>query len=99
MTKDEIKLGIAEYAEAQQAILAEIAKHDGALTRHQFDWVFGAARKQFPLTGRSDETIILGALVCSDWSQWLHLAQLMAVAGILTVKMENGALVYRKVNQ
>jgi hypothetical protein len=112
MTKEQIIRGIETYNNEQAEILQAIKDHNGKLTQHEFDKVFGDEYNEIDINGVtkrvrkppkikfwpcSGKAFLLGSMITpSDWAKYLHLTQLMCCAGLLTAKEEDSLVVYRQ---
>jgi hypothetical protein len=105
--------GIAAYESQQREILDAIRRHGGVLHQNDFDKEFNdftdvqqpdgtmIRRMKVPRVGIwpiTKQSFILGAMhqLC-DWSKYLHLAQLMAQAGLLRIEGKPPNITYRAV--
>lgn len=113
MSKKYIARGIEAYAEEQQEILDAIESHAGKLTQTDFDEHFSDYTVETKPDGEKvltpkppklklhptdEKAFILGSLAQSgDRVKYLHLTQLMCIAGILTAQADDdGVIVYSK---
>ncbi len=113
-TKDEIRRGIAAYQSMQDEITAAIDEHGGELTHLEFDKTFGDVDEvvqddgttvrvrrlpKIDIMDYDPKAYILGTLRSSTRrDRFVHLAQFMVLAGILTATPDAAkkVIVYRR---
>ena len=95
MDRSEIILGIEGHAYMQAEIGALILEHGNCLSETEFDREFGKWDRPFVPAGvRGDSFILAGMFNGSPQQSYLHLAQLMIRAGLITAESRDGLVYY-----
>jgi len=112
-TQEDVRRGIAAYQSMQDEILGAIDEHGGALTHLEFDKTFSGVedvvqpdgtivrvrRPKIDIMDYDPKAYILGTLHSNTRrDRFVHLAQFMVLAGILTATQdaERRVIVYRR---